>query len=264
MVSDANSGQTDREDARTNLETMVRDQIDDIRGVVNGLGDLGELGSSVREHLTNIVRAMEHYQEVESQREARLAEQLEVLQNRLSEMEAEASQARQIIEDQKKRATLDHLTGLPNRAAYEVQLGEELMKRSRGGRSLSFIICDVDHFKQINDNYGHIAGDKVLQLIASTLKKNLREADFIARYGGEEFVILLPGTPADAAAGVAEKLRTSIEACPFNFRGERVSITMSFGISEFRALESTEMVFERADKALYKAKKSGRNRAVIA
>ena len=264
MVSDANSGQADREDARTSLETMVRDQIDDIRGVVNGLGDLGELGSSVREHLTTIVRAMEHYQEVESQREARLAEQLEVLQNRLSEMEAEASQARQIIEDQKKRATLDHLTGLPNRAAYEVQLGEELMKRSRGGRSLSFIICDVDHFKHINDNYGHIAGDKVLQLIASTLRKNLRDTDFIARYGGEEFVILLPGTPADAAAGVAEKLRASIEACPFNFRGERVSITMSFGISEFRALESTEMVFERADKALYKAKKSGRNRAVIA
>ena len=264
MVSDANSGQADREDARTSLETMVRDQIDDIRGVVNGLGDLGELGSSVREHLTTIVRAMEHYQEVESQREARLAEQLEVLQNRLSEMEAEASQARQIIEDQKKRATLDHLTGLPNRAAYEVQLGEELMKRSRGGRSLSFIICDVDHFKHINDNYGHIAGDKVLQLIASTLRKNLRDTDFIARYGGEEFVILLPGTPADAAAGVAEKLRASIEACPFNFRGERVSITMSFGISEFRALESTETVFERADKALYKAKKSGRNRAVIA
>ena len=264
MVSDANSGQADREDARTSLETMVRDQIDDIRGVVNGLGDLGELGSSVRDHLTTIVRAMEHYQEVESQREARLAEQLEVLQNRLSEMEAEASQARQIIEDQKKRATLDHLTGLPNRAAYEVQLGEELMKRSRGGRSLSFIICDVDHFKHINDNYGHIAGDKVLQLIASTLKKNLRETDFIARYGGEEFVILLPGTPADAAAGVAEKLRASIEACPFNFRGERVSITMSFGISEFRALESTEMVFERADKALYQAKRSGRNRAVIA
>ncbi len=264
MVSDANSGQADREDARTSLETMVKDQIDDIRGVVSGLGDLGELGSSVREHLTTIVRAMEHYQEVESQREARLAEQLEVLQNRLSEMEAEASQARQIIEDQKKRATLDHLTGLPNRAAYEVQLGEELMKRSRGGRSLSFIICDVDHFKHINDNYGHIAGDKVLQLIASTLRKNLRDTDFIARYGGEEFVILLPGTPADAAAGVAEKLRASIEACPFNFRGERVSITMSFGISEFRALESTEMVFERADKALYKAKKSGRNRAVIA
>jgi diguanylate cyclase len=264
MVSDANSGQADREDARTSLETMVRDQIDDIRGVVNGLGDLGELGSSVRDHLTTIVRAMEHYQEVESQREARLAEQLEVLQNRLSEMEAEASQARQIIEDQKKRATLDHLTGLPNRAAYEVQLGEELMKRSRGGRSLSFIICDVDHFKHINDNYGHIAGDKVLQLIASTLRKNLRDTDFIARYGGEEFVILLPGTQTDGAAGVAEKLRASIEACPFNFRGERVSITMSFGISEFRALESTEMVFDRADKALYEAKKSGRNRAVVA
>lgn len=263
MVSDANKGQADRESARTSLETMVRDQIDDIRSVVNGLGNLGELGSSVRDHLTTIVKAMEQYQEAETQREARLAEQLEVLQARLSEMEAEASQARQIIEDQKKRATLDHLTGLPNRAAYEVQLGEELMKRSRGGRSLSFIICDVDHFKKINDTYGHIAGDKVLQLLATTLRKNLRGSDFIARYGGEEFVVLLPGTPADAAAGVAEKLRASIEACPFNFRGQRVTITMSFGISEFRALEAPETVFDRADKALYKAKEEGRNRCVV-
>ena len=99
--------------------------------------------------------------------------------------------------------------------------------------------------------------------MATTLRKNLRGSDFIARYGGEEFVVLLPGTPADAAAAVAEKLRASIEACPFNFRGQRVTITMSFGISEFRALEAPETVFDRADKALYKAKEEGRNRCVV-
>lgn len=259
MVSDANTGQSDREKARHDLESMVREQIADIRSVVNGLGDLGELGSSVRDHLTLIVQAMEHYQECEVAREQRLAEQLQVLQARLSEMEAEASQARQVIEDQKARATQDHLTGLPNRGAYQVRLDEELSRRARGGGALSIIIADVDHFKRINDGYGHLAGDKVLQLIASTLRKNLRTMDFIARYGGEEFVILLPETSAEEAMGVAEKLRSKIEACPFNFRSERVVITMSFGISEFRTLEAAETVFERADKALYKAKAEGRN-----
>lgn len=260
MVTDANSSQANREQAREDLETMVRDQIADIRSVVNGLGDLGELGSSIRDHLTTIVKAMEHYQELESQREERLAEQLQVLQARLGEMEAEASQARQIIEDQKTRATQDHLTGLPNRAAYDVRLSEELLKRSRGGRSLALIIGDVDHFKRINDTYGHMAGDKVLQLISATLRKHLRKDDFIARFGGEEFVVLLPATDSDGAMKVADHLRASIEACPFNFRGERVSITMSFGVSEFRALEAPETVFERADQALYQSKETGRNR----
>ncbi|MEK9766907.1 MAG: diguanylate cyclase, partial [Thalassolituus sp.] len=264
MVADANSSQGDREQARDDLETMVRDQIADIRSVVNGLGDLGELGTNVLDHLTTIVKAMEHYQQIETQREERLAEQLQVLKTRLSEMEAEASQARKIIEDQKTRATLDHLTGLPNRAAYEVRLSEELLQRTRGRNSLSIIVCDVDHFKKINDTYGHIAGDKVLQLLSATLRKHLRQNDFIARYGGEEFVVLLPSTDCNEAAEIAELLRSKVEACPFNFRGQRVTITMSFGVSEFRALEAPETVFERTDKALYKAKESGRNRVVKA
>lgn len=264
MVADANNSQNDRERARTELETNVRDQIADIRSVVNGLGDLGELGSSVRDHLATIVQAMENYQQAEAERELRLAEQLQVLRARLSEMEAEASQARKIIEDQKTRATQDHLTGLPNRAAYDVRLSEELLKRSRSRSPLSLIVCDVDHFKRINDTYGHTAGDKVLQLLSATLRRNLGTTDFISRYGGEEFVALLPGITADEAMSVAETLRQKIEVCPFNFRGERVTITMSFGISEFRSLEAPETVFERTDKALYKAKDSGRNKCVKA
>jgi len=145
-----------------------------------------------------------------------------------------------------------------------VRLSEELLQRTRGRNSLSIIVCDVDHFKKINDTYGHIAGDKVLQLLSATLRKHLRQNDFIARYGGEEFVVLLPSTDCNEAAEVAELLRSKVEACPFNFRGQRVTITMSFGVSEFRALEAPETVFERTDKALYKAKESGRNRVVKA
>jgi diguanylate cyclase len=264
LVTDASAGQAEREQARKDLDTLVRDQIADIRSVVTGSGDLGELGSSVREHLTLIVRAMEKYQEDERAREQRLSEKLEMLQARLSEMEKEASQARRVIEEHKRRATHDGLTGLPNRDAYQHRLEEELARKARYGGSLTLVVADVDHFKRINDNYGHLAGDKVLQLLAKALRKSLRDVDFVGRYGGEEFVILMPETNAEEALAATEKLRTRVEASPFNFRKERVPITMSFGISEFHALEDAETVFERADKALYRAKDEGRNRCILA
>jgi len=264
LVTDASVGQAEREQARKDLDTLVRDQIADIRSVVTGSGDLGELGSSVREHLTLIVRAMEKYQEDERAREQRLSEKLEMLQARLSEMEKEASQARRVIEEHKRRATHDGLTGLPNRDAYQHRLEEELARKARYGGSLTLVVADVDHFKRINDNYGHLAGDKVLQLLAKALRKSLRDVDFVGRYGGEEFVILMPETNAEEALSATEKLRTKVEASPFNFRKERVPITMSFGISEFHALENAETVFERADKALYRAKDEGRNRCILA
>jgi len=260
LVSEASQGQMERKRARLDLDSMVRDQIADIRSVVTGSGDLGELGVSVRDHLTMIVQAMEKYQKEEEEREERLAAKLEMLQARLSEMEQEVSESRVAIEEQRRRATHDNLTGLPNRDAYQARLADELLRRNRYGGSLALVVGDVDHFKRINDNYGHLAGDKVLQLIARSLRKNLRDVDFIARYGGEEFVILMPETNTADAMIAAEKLRAKIENSPFNFKKERVPITMSFGVSEFHALESPDAVFDRADKALYQAKNEGRNR----
>ncbi|UZK02449.1 GGDEF domain-containing protein [Venatoribacter cucullus] len=264
LVSEASAGQADRKQAREALDSMVREQIADIRSVVTGSGDLGELGVSVRDHLMLIVEAMDKYQREEDEREQRLAEKLELLQKRLNEMEQEVSDSRIAIEEQRRRASHDTLTGLPNRDAYQKKLEEELARRHRYGSPLSLVVCDVDHFKSINDTYGHLAGDKVLQLIARSLRKNLRDVDFIARYGGEEFVILMPETNAEGALLAAEKLRQTVENIPFNFRKERVPITLSFGISEFHSLESPDTVFERADKALYKAKHEGRNRSCMA
>lgn len=264
LVTEASAGQADRKQAREALDSMVREQIADIRSVVTGSGDLGELGVSVRDHLMLIVEAMDKYQREEDQREQRLAEKLELLQKRLNEMEQEVSDSRIAIEEQRRRASHDTLTGLPNRDAYQKKLEEELARRHRYGSPLALVVCDVDHFKSINDTYGHLAGDKVLQLIARSLRKNLRDVDFIARYGGEEFVILMPETNAADAYTAAEKLRQTVENSPFNFRKERVPITLSFGVSEFHSLESPDTVFERADKALYKAKHEGRNRSCLA
>jgi hypothetical protein len=95
-------------------------------------------------------------------------------------------------------------------------------------------MLDLDHFKRINDNYGHLAGDKVLKIIASVLRKRLRGTDFIARFGGEEFVLLMPATAPAAGAKLLEYLRAAIEACPFHFKGERVTITISMGLAAFK------------------------------
>ncbi|MGH8464113.1 MAG: GGDEF domain-containing protein, partial [Pseudomonas sp.] len=108
--------------------------------------------------------------------------------------------------------------------------------------------------------YGHQAGDKVLKIVANVLRKRLRTRDFIARFGGEEFVLLIPQTGMAVGCQLAEALRAAIEACPFHFKGERVTITLSIGISAFRSGERSDVVLKRADEALYRAKHLGRNR----
>ncbi len=117
---------------------------------------------------------------------------------------------------------------------------------------------------RINDSYGHLAGDKVLKIIAQELSKRLRKTDFIARFGGEEFVILLPETPLAQGKQLIEKLRLAIEACPFHFRGEPVTITFSAGIGQISPKESLDEAFERIDQSLYAAKKAGRNTVTVA
>ena len=121
-------------------------------------------------------------------------------------------------------------------------------------------VWDIDKFKNVNDTYGHQAGDRVLTVVAKLLSQQIRETDFVARFGGEEFVLLMPETPLDQARKVADNLRNSIEACEFHFKDQRVPVTISCGLAEFNDGDKAETVFDRADRALYKAKHSGRNR----
>jgi len=123
-------------------------------------------------------------------------------------------------------------------------------------------VWDVDHFKRINDTYGHRAGDKVLQVISECFAGKIRSTDFIARYGGEEFVMLLPGTHLEDATSFSDRIRAAIAEIGFHFRGQPVSVTVSSGITALHPDDSAGTAFDRADKALYQAKQTGRNRCV--
>jgi len=158
----------------------------------------------------------------------------------------------------------DSLTGLWNRRHLEESLESEFKRARRYEKELSIMIIDLDHFKKINDTYGHMAGDEVLREVSARIKKCQRETDFIGRYGGEELVIILPETDLHTSSKVAETIRKSIEKEPVEFEEEIIHITTSIGISSLRKEhDNYATLFSEADEALYNAKKLGRNRVEV-
>ena len=259
-LRDAHEGYADSMSAAQELDSELRQQVGGLHSSVQEATDLNSLKEVVESRLDGLLSTMDQYQRQRGELEHALGERLQTLVERVASMEQEAKGFRDHIEEQRQKALTDPLTGLPNRAAWDERCELEVARWQRYGGELLMAVLDIDFFKRINDNYGHLAGDKVLKIIATELAKRLRKTDFIARFGGEEFVLLIPGTPLEGAQQLLETLRTAIESCPFHFKGERVTITLSAGVSAFAAGERAEQVFERADQALYRAKRSGRNR----
>lgn len=263
-LSEAHEGYSESIESARSFNRELREQVGGLQASVQGAADLDDLKHVLETRLDGLLTTVAEHQRQREGREADVAERLQALVKRVAEMEQEAQVFRDHLEEQRQKALIDPLTGLPNRAGWSERLELEVARWQRYGGELLLAVLDVDHFKRINDGYGHLAGDKVLKIIASELGKRLRKTDFIARFGGEEFVLLVPTTPLAGGQQLMETLRTAIEACPFHFRGERVTITLSGGITAFAAGESAEQVFERADQALYRAKGAGRNRILVA
>jgi diguanylate cyclase (GGDEF)-like protein len=161
-------------------------------------------------------------------------------------------------------ALRDPLTGTGNRVAMDQTLEREIEMSRRHLMPLSLLMLDIDHFKNINDSYGHNAGDEVLKAVASAIKNQLRNVDMVFRFGGEEFLILLSNTTREAAAMVGERVRIAAQAQDYRADGNAVELTVSLGCSTLLPGESAESLVRRADSALYVAKREGRNRLTMA
>jgi len=169
----------------------------------------------------------------------------------------------QLYEHVHEAAVHDPLTQLYSHRAFQQRLREELLRAGRGQTPLSLILCDVDHFKLYNDNYGHQAGDQLLRTLAAILASFARPVDFPARYGGEEFCLILPNVARAEAVALAQSIRARVAEEPFVFQGYRTGATMSLGVSSFPTDATTASQIVRiADERLYKAKHNGRNQVV--
>lgn len=164
-----------------------------------------------------------------------------------------------LVREFKRLVSTDGLTGIHNRMKVELLMTAEVLRSKRYGRLLSVLLIDVDHFKQVNDNYGHSIGDSVLRDVAAVLNDNIREADILGRWGGEEFLIVAPETDTDGALRFGEKLREAVERHRFI---KDIRITISIGVATLMEGEWEDDMVRRADEAMYQAKESGRNRIV--
>ncbi|WP_435102601.1 GGDEF domain-containing protein [Arhodomonas sp. AD133] len=252
---------------QTTLEQQVHERVRDIRRAVRGEIGADNEGSGprvVESHLARIVGQLRSFSARQNERLQSAEAEARELRERLREAEAETTRLRRSVMEHKSRAAVDGLTGIPNRQAYDERFDTELARRDRHSLDLALVVTDIDHFKRINDQHGHMAGDRVLGGVAATLRENVRASDFIARYGGEEFVVLLPETAGDGGREVAEKLRRAVREQAYEVTpGEPVQVTLSAGVTEVQSGDTRTTAFERADQALYDAKRAGRDRVMV-
>ena len=238
------------------------DQLEHMGRSVDEASELDQLKGAIRARLETLAQHMEEFREHEEDRDKSAQDKITELNKQIKGMEKDSEDLRKNVMQEREMALMDPLTGIKNRLAYDERIEQDYSRWKRYQSPLSLIVIDIDFFKKINDNYGHIAGDKVLHTVAQHLQDNIRETDFLARYGGEEFVIIMPDTTSAQGLTVAEKLRQEVSDCGFHYRGESVSVTISCGVAEFSEGETIDEAFEKADTAMYQAKEGGRDRCV--
>nr|WP_136251661.1 GGDEF domain-containing protein [Ningiella ruwaisensis] len=236
----------------TAIETALSDS--------HKIEDLKREATSYLNKMQSSLRASEADDRAEQEKMIAL---LQSMQKRLTELEQKAEGYKQKLLDQRINAMTDTLTKLPNRMAYEEKVENAFALAEHQKQDICMAIIDIDHFKSINDKYGHSVGDKTLQVIATHIKKNLSSGDFVARWGGEEFIALLPNSNLNESFERVEVMREKISKLPFMFKGNRVSVTVSIGLASITDVGNIHDTFEQADALLYQAKQAGRNQTKI-
>jgi diguanylate cyclase len=231
-------------------------------------GEIGNFGHT----LDNISTAIGRSQPLENVRALiadlvretqTMAKRNYTLESRLGRVATEVTELRENLRAVQREALTDALTGIPNRKSFDARLQEASREATNEDEPLSLVLCDIDHFKRFNDNYGHQIGDQVLRLVARTLSESVKGRDTPARFGGEEFAIILPRTNLQQATIVADQIRNNVIRRRFvgkSTRDDYGGVTLSFGVAQYRRDEELSGLIRRADAALYHAKGEGRNR----
>jgi len=241
------------------MTDVMKTEMSTIEEGINSINNLDDLKTAIQSRVILLRNHVDNFLINEGEKDKEASSIIQQLKNQVKNMEDETRELKEQIEKERQQTLRDVLTEIPNRLAYDERLNYEIADFNRNQKPFVLVVWDIDFFKKVNDNYGHAAGDQVLKLVSSILKKNMRETDFIARYGGEEFVSILPNTDIKGAQLLTDKLREVIATSNFHFREESVSISVSAGFAEIKKGEEAELLFIRADKALYKAKENGRN-----
>lgn len=246
------------------LDRNVNEQLDKARlelGKATSIDQLQQTLDASLESLTEVIVSFKQQTDARMMEmqgnQQQLASQIKTLQENNLKLIKQVALEREL-------STRDPLTQLPNRQGFDQKLKEEMARSQRYQQPLSVALIDVDYFKRINDEFGHLAGDKVLKILAKEMKSQVRQSDYLARFGGEEFVLILPQTDLEQAEQALDKMRLHISQCPFNFQGKPVQITISSGIAQHYSDETPDLVLHRADKAMYQSKEAGRNRTTLA
>lgn len=232
-------------------------------------GNSGQFTESIGEQIAK-VKAATSLQDILAIKEE-IVFQTEIIRNKSLSLRKELEEFHEIthnlsqrLEQSEARVLIDPLTNVFNRNAYEVKITQVVREFNRYGDGFSLVVVDIDHFKNFNDTYGHQVGDQVLISVASTLREAVRTTDQVYRYGGEEFAILLVKIDPENAAKLAKKILTSVEKDYFVFKDQKLNVTISVGLANLQKDDTASTWFDRADKAMYEAKKAGRNRMVVA
>ena len=245
------------------LKDSVDANVDKIQTTVTDSGDIDRLKNVVQVHLTEIRKSVEEHQAAETERENISKQGYAHIIGELARTQKETLMLKEQLQESKKKLLRDPLTELPNRLAFEERIALELNRYKRNYENICIAMWDIDHFKKVNDTYGHDAGDRVLKLLSKIITTRVRKVDMFARIGGEEFVLLMPDTSLDNALLLNDQLRDSLANSGFHYDGSPCPITASVGIARIEEYDNVDSVMRKADEALYTSKREGRNRCTL-
>ena len=256
----SSSSECSEQHAKINQE--LSDKIKEVSMGINDAGSLTEMKVDVNGKIQQIAKTLQNKAKLEDKQRSTMHDRLNSMSAQVEKLEQQSKIFEKRIQEVTAKSFQDALTKLANRASFDEYFAKELVRFHHKQFDLAISVIDLDDFKRINDTFGHTAGDKTLQVIAETLTKVMGKDVFISRYGGEEFVIIFKDTDKITVMNKLNMLRKKVASLPFTFKGTRVSITLSIGVTLIQRDDIVHSAFERADTALYRAKSEGKNKVI--